>query len=136
MREIKFRGKAKYEYKEYGVEQGQWVYGYYFQEADDVDEFKYEYNSYIKVPYGDHFVDIQIESSTLGQYTGLKDKNDKEIYENDIIALSNDLHIVINFNTEISAFTGDIIGEHNYYYNINKILGKWITYYEIIGNNI
>ena len=99
MREILFRGKR--------LQGGDWVEGYFFKSDINKREresgkatliFTPDCNTFITVPECNN--SFMVVSDTVGQYTGLKDKNGKRIFENGYMIIDKQTYKVLFDNGE------------------------------------
>ena len=128
MREILFRGKRK--------DNDAWVYGDLVQWSDGVQIFDYD---------GVGKVKNNVIPETIGQYTGLTDKNGKKIFEGDIVKIT-DRNVC--FETMAVIEFGNPNGLYNWGWQLKPLENKpfaieilhWVdmedsgAFVEVIGN--
>ena len=117
MREILFRGKS--------TDNGEWVEGTYFPPANTLISYKLELIDGVVT-----FMDFCVIPETVGQYTGLTDKNGKKIFEGDIIRKTNEGRHPKIFTANIR--TNFRVNEEVYYGPCDHFTES--CEYEIIGN--
>ena len=130
MREIKFRGKR--------TDNGEWVEGYYCKSYGRHNGYIYDYHSIYDYELGEHY---EVIPETVGEYTGLPDKNGKKIWEGDIVKhYNNAFQDRVDVKTNI--YEVKYHEKYCYFYlarKQNNLLfdGNWSYYLkeiEVIGN--
>lgn len=132
MREILFRAKAidRQPDREYrtNYKNGDWVFGLWTKPFDDrFPHLKAEMRN------TDGVEGISIDHNTLGQYTGMIDKNGVKIFEGDIVCYKEEYYTV-SFDECCFQIYGDglCFGMEHFYGHELEVIGNVYDNYELL----
>ena len=121
------------------VDNGEWVYGFYVPvnyakplivTGEDIDD-------YSEIEFDDYY---HVNDTTVGQYTGLPDKNSKKIFEGDIIKIVPDCDYSDDYSiSNVYSYNGILCVDYHGDDFDSTALGFLVDYlpdgdFEVIGN--
>ena len=133
MREILFRGKR--------LQGGNWVEGYFFKSDISKKERESGKATMIFTPDCDTFIMVpechnsfMVVYDTVGQYTGLKDKNGKRIFEGDICRNTRTGEIVsVKWHGTMAGYVWNKRRADGFLFDFGELF-RACDKYEVIGN--
>lgn len=123
MREILFRGKRS--------DCGEWIYGYYFKadkhwHGHGIHEDWIATSSIQNGGWCNISGKYPVISETIGQYTGVTDRNGNKIFEGDIVKLSSGVFGFIKYDSGMFRCVGKT--------EVKPCVGNINQYIKVVGN--